>query len=167
LALLDNKHQFDNPKWQQRFWHIYFGTCTGEDRFYAIGTDNNTESSNNARVDKTEANLDPSNGKYMWWHDAQDCSKGGDSTVSPNIFISKNFGITSYNFSGGCTNSYIGFDYLGRPYASDFSQSTVPNNKGYMTSTCTIHFEMKGDKSFDINIEPETGYAYINGQPNS
>jgi prepilin-type N-terminal cleavage/methylation domain-containing protein len=166
LALLDDKHKFNDPKWQQRFWRIYFGTCTGEDRFFAIGSDDNSESANNGRVDQAEAALDPANGKPMWWHDAQDCSDTSD-TVSPNIFITKRYGITNVIFTGGCTNTYIGFDHLGRPYASDFTTSSTPDNKGYMTTPCMMEFTMHNDESFRIRIEPETGYAHIIGQPDS
>lgn len=167
LALVDDKQEFDDSKWQQRFWHLYFGTCTGSDRFYAIGSDDNKESSTNARVDKTEAALDPSNGKPIWWQDAQDCSSGGDDTVSPNIFITKKYSVDSITSSGGCANKYIAFDHLGRPYSSDFSSSTTPDNQGYMTSVCTFTFSLHNGDQFSIKIEPETGYAYIDGQTDS
>jgi len=164
LALMDNKHKFDDAKWQQRFWHIYFGTCTDNDKFYAIGSDDNMENSTNARVDKSEAAIDPVNGKYIWWQDAQDCSNGGDNTVSPNIFISKKYGIKAINKSGGCNNSYMGFDYLGRPYVSAFPSSSTPDNSGYMTQACIVTFTLSDNSTFSISIEPETGYAYISDQ---
>jgi len=166
LALASNKQKFDNSKWQQRYWHIYFGTCEGK-KFYAIGTDDNMESSDNARVDFTESALDPANGKHIWAKDGASCSGTHNiHDISPNIFIEKKYGLNSIDTSGGCTNKYIGFDHLGRPYESAFPQSSTPDNSGYMTSTCTFTFTMSDDDTFQINIEPETGYAYVVGQEN-
>jgi len=167
LALADDKHKFDDPKWQQRFWHIYFGTCESK-IFYAIGTDDNMESSNNARVDFTESALDPANGKHIWAQDGASCSGSHDiHDISPNIFIQKKYGVTNFASSGGCTKSYIGFDHLGRPYSSAFPSSATPDNSGYMTSTCNLTFTMSDGTTFQINVEPETGYSYIANQAGS
>jgi len=166
LALADDKQMFNNAKWQQRFWHIYFGTCEGK-QFYAIGSDDNMESSSNARVDFTESAIDPANGKHIWAQDGASCSGTHDiHEISPNIFIEKKYGVNSIAPSGGCGNKYIGFDHLGRPHASAFPQSTTPDDAGYMTSTCTFTVTMSDDDTFQIDIEPETGYAYVVGQEN-
>ena len=166
LALADDKQRFDNNKWQQRFWHIYFGTCEGK-KFYAIGTDDNMESSDNARVDFTESALDPANGKHIWAKDGASCSGSHDiHDISPNIFIEKKYGLNAITPSGGCGKKYIGFDHLGRPHSKKFSKSTRPDNAGYMKSTCTFKFTMSDGDTFQINIEPETGYAYVVGQEN-
>jgi prepilin-type N-terminal cleavage/methylation domain-containing protein len=164
LALADNKHKFDNPKWQQRFWHIYFGTCDNK-KFYAIGSDDNMENSTNSRVDFTESAIDPANGKHIWAQDGSSC-EGSHSLneLSPNIFIEKKYGLTTITPSGGCTNQYIGFDHLGRPYKSNFPSSSTPDYAGYLNSTCTLTFTMSDNTTFQINIEPETGYAYVVGQ---
>ncbi len=168
LALLDNKHKFNNPKWQQRFWRIYFGTCNGK-TFYAVGSDDSMESAVNARVDSSEAAIDPSNGKLMWAHDGSSCTSGSltINNLSPNVMIGKKYGIT---VTGGCAGvRYVAFDHLGRPYGSGFSTSTQPDNSGYMTSDCNFTFS-SSDNTFDpfsIIITKETGYAYIDGQPNS
>lgn len=169
LALLDDKHKFDNAKWQQRFWHIVFGTCTGNDRYYMVGSDDNMTSSTNAYFTQNEAALDPTNGKPMFWSNGTDCSTGGDNTVSENIFISKKYGVTNISTTGGCSNNYIGFDHLGRPYGSSFSNSSKPNNAGYMNSDCNLTFSSSNSAfdPFSIIINKETGYAYIDGQPDS
>ena len=165
LALIDDKHKFDDPKWQQRFWRIVFSTCTGSNRFYMIGTDDDMESASNAFFDKNESAVDPANGKPMFWSTGTDCSSGGDTSVSDRIFISKKFGITDITPSGGCsttanTKGHIGFDHLGRPHYG-FSSSTAPNYSSYMTSTCVFTFTMSDGDTFQIEILPETGYARI------
>ncbi len=170
LALVDDKHKFDNAKWQQRFWRIVFSTCTGSDRFYMIGTDDDMESASNAFFDKEEAAIDPSNGKPMFWTNGTDCSDGGDGNVSERIFVTRRYGINSIGASGGCGTGmgHIGFDQLGRPHYG-FSTSTSPDYSTIMTSDCNLTFNFV-DTSIDpliITIKKETGFAYIVDQEGS
>jgi len=176
LALLDYKHKFDDPKWQQRFWRIVFSTCTGTDKFYMVGSDDDMESSTNALFDENESAIDPVNGKPMFWTGGVDCSDGGDGTVSEEIFISKKYGVTAVTplAGSGCASAaHIAFDHLGRPYhGANFSQSgdTVaahPIYSGYMKTACTFGFTLSDGDTFSITIEPETGHAFIVGQPDS
>ena len=171
LALTDNKHMFNDAKWQQKFWRIVFSTCTGNDRYFMVGTDADMESSSNAFFDQSEAALDPSTGKPLFWTNGQDCSSGGDGTVSEEVFISKKYGITTVTSSGSCSNTansmgHIGFDNLGRPHYG-FSSSTQPNYSSIITSKCIFTFTLSDGDTFSIDIEPETGYAYISDQENS
>lgn len=160
LAQMDDKHKFDNPKWQQRFWRIYFGTCGGKP-FYAIGSDDNMDSANNARVDFNESALDPANGKHIWAHDSN-CAGGHNlADLSPNIFIGKRYGVTSVTVGGGCSNKYLGFDHLGRPFNGSFPFSEKPDYNGTIHSACELDFTLSDGSSFRIHIEPETGYSYI------
>ncbi len=165
FALQDDKQKFDNPKWQQRFWHLYFGTC--EDKlFFAVGSDNDMNSSTNGRVAFDESALDPSNGKHLWAVDGTSCSGAYHtaSEISPSVLIGKKYGVKTISHNGGCTNNYIGFDHLGRPYGDKFTNSKKPDNDGYMTSPCIFTFTLKKGDPFSIRIEPETGYAYVVGQ---
>ena len=168
LALVDNRHKFNKAKWQQRFWRIYFGSCSGGMKFYAIGTDDDMEDSTNARVDQNESALDPANGKVMWGQDAQECEGTIDSALSENTLIGRKYGVDT--ITGGCGNvKYIAFDYLGRPYGSGFSFSSQPNNTGYMTSDCSFTFSSSSSafEPFTVIIKKETGYTYIDGQEES
>ncbi len=161
LALIDNKHEFDDALWQKTFWQIKFESCANSSGiFLSIGSDEDKQGD----LDKSETAFDPSNGKRMFWRNTNDCSNGGDSSVSENIFLGKKYGVTSITPGGGCANQYIGFDHLGRPYGSSFPGSTKPNNAGLISSTCTLRFDLKNGESFTISIEPETGYAQIVGQ---
>lgn len=167
LALIDNKHKFDDPQWERRYWHLYFGTCDSK-IFYAIGSDDNMDGSDNARVDSTEAALDPANGKLMWAHDGG-CKSGSleMTDLSPNIFVGKRYGVKTVTAGGGCGSRYIAFDHLGRPHQGvGFSKATKPVHAGYLSSLCTLTFDLEKGDSFTINIEPETGYAYVVGQEN-
>ena len=171
LALTDNKHMFDNPKWQQRFWRIVFSTCTDDDRYFMVGTDDNMEDATNAFFDQNESALDPRTGKPLFWTNGKDCSNGdSNGIVSEDVFISKKYGITKVASDGGCgdgtTMGHIGFDNLGRPHYG-FSNSSQPNYASIITEKCTFTFTMSDGDTFAIEIEPETGYATISGQVDS
>jgi prepilin-type N-terminal cleavage/methylation domain-containing protein len=162
LALIDNKHKFDNPKWQRRWWRIMFAQCSDGKYFYRIGSDDDMDST--STFEQSEAAIDPANGKPMYVANNGDCS---DGNVSQNILIGKKYGVTVGNGSGGCDGvKSIGFDHLGRPHVG-FSGSNTPDYSSYMSSTCTFNFTLSDGGTFRINIEPETGYAYIDGQPDS
>ena len=106
---------------------------------------------------------------HFFWTNGVSCSNGGDGTVSPDIFLSYKFGITAISGSGGCNSAqHLAFDNLGRPYhGTNFSQSTASDSTGYMKTQCAFTFTMSDGDTFSINIEPETGYAYIVGQESS
>jgi len=163
LALMDYKHKFDDPKWQQRFWKIMFASCTNGDLFYRIGSDDNMTSS--GLFTKNEAAIDPITGKPIYMSN-NDANCDADTSVSKEIFLSKRFGITGINTTGCNNTAHIGFDHLGRPHQS-FGASTVPDYSSYLNARCTFTFTMSDGDTFSINIEPETGYAYINGQTGS
>lgn len=167
FALQDDKQKFDNPEWQQRFWHLYFGTCEGKP-YFAVGSDDDMTGSTNGRVTFAESALDPSNGKHLWAADSDTSSSCNGtypaSAISPSVLIGKKYGVKTITPDGGCGNRYIGFDHLGRPYGNKFTNSGTPNNEGYMTSDCTFTFTLEKGDPFTIQIEAETGYAYVVGQ---
>ncbi|MEA2048529.1 MAG: type II secretion system protein [Campylobacterota bacterium] len=162
LALMDYKHDFDTPAWQQRLWKIDFASCSGSTGFFMrVGSDMD----NGGAIGKEEAALDPITGKPLYWITSSECSKGGDETVSQNVFLSYRFGVEDITATGGC-NQHIAFDHLGRPHVGILT-ATTPTYATYMDTTCTLTFTMSSGDTFAIKIEPETGYAYIDGQEES
>jgi len=161
LALLDDKQSFNDKTWQGRFWAIQFTTSSIMlNNFFTVSTDLDGD----GNVDKNETALDPANGKYMYNAGGATTAIGSDE--SPNIFIGKK-GVTSLTSTGGCAGKKtIGFDHLGRPHVG-FLGSTTPDYSSYMPTDCTLQFDMKNGQSFKIIIKAETGYAYIDGQPDS
>ena len=160
FALLDDKQSFKDPKWQRELWQFKVESCGGgSGLFMSIGSDKDQQGD----LDRDEVALDPSNGKPMFWLNTDACTDGGDDTVSPDIFITRKYGVESITPSGGCAVQHIGFDHLGRPHTS-FSGSTQPNSASYISSACIFTFALKTGESFQIRIEPETGYAYVIGQ---
>ncbi|MDQ7084284.1 MAG: type II secretion system protein [Sulfurovum sp.] len=164
LALTDNKHQFNDPQWQRRFWRIMFGPCADKGIFFRIGSD---DDNSGGGFTEAESTLSPSDGKVLFLANNADCQN--DVTVSKDILLYKNFGITAVTASGGtggCTGVNIGFDNWGRPH-SGFANSTEPNYASIMTIPCTFTFTLSDETTFAITIQPETGYAQIVGQDDS
>jgi len=172
LALIDNKHRFkDSDKdWQKALWQIRF-TENSDMIFYTIAT--NMDLGNN--LDQNESAIDPYNGKYMHSGDAV-----ADDDESPNIFLTKKYGIDTVEFNDchGAQDSsakHIAFDRLGRPHrgitnTSSTGGTSATNDYGtyVRNKNCTITFDSPVfDSNFTIEIERETGYAFIVGEEES
>jgi len=169
LALTDDKHRFNNAQWQRRWWRIVFSTCTGQDRFFMVGSDDDMTGGTNAFFTQMEAAIDPRTGKPLFWTNGQSCAPGVDTSASSeDIFLSKKYGITNVKSTGSCGNTtnskgHIAFDNLGRPHYG-FSNSAQPNYASLITQRCTFTFTLSDGDTFIINIEPETGHAFIQNQ---
>ena len=161
LALIDDKHLVDDPKWQRRFWQIMFTTCTnGDGLTFRIGSDNDMDSV--STFESTEAAIDPANGRPLYGMN-NNCAS---AAISPNVFLGKKYGVTAINTSGCNNQASIGFDHLGRPHQG-FSGSNAPNSASYMQNNCRFTFGLQNGDTFSIDIAPETGYAHIVGQNES
>jgi len=57
----------------------------------------------NGNLNLNETAIDPSNGKYTFWNRFVSCPKNStdalNQKVSPNIFITQRYGISSVNFN--------------------------------------------------------------------
>ena len=162
LALTDNKHKFNEAKWQRAFWKFNIESCANNTGlFMGIGTDMDYSEEPSLK----ESALDPLNGRSMFWKNTSDCSDGlEDPAISSRIFLTDKYALISIEGSGGCDGvQHIGFDNTGRPHVS-FSNSDQPNYSSVLTTKCTFTFTMLNDTTFAIDILPETGYAYIVGQ---
>jgi len=90
--------------------------------------------------------------------------------VSPNIFLSKKYGIRDGNmrFSASCatnpagTRGHIAFDYLGRPRVR-ITTSTTPDDSTLMGADCniTLQFDDTSIPDAIITVERETGRVYL------
>ena len=171
LALNDDKTRPDGGVWQRRLWHIRFskGNVAGTKWFYTISSNND----NNSNVDFNETAIDPSNGKRFY-------NAAGNYDVDPNespdIFLTKRFGIDSIDFTGcnvptGSSGSnaahHIAFDQLGRPHKGVYGAAN--DYRTIMQGDCTITFgfEDSGIANLSILIHRDTGYAEIVGQSDS
>ena len=170
MALVDDVTNPFKPNWQRAFWRIGFNNCEDSSGLYEyIGSDKDLE----GNIDNNEAAIDPLNGKKMNWSGAK-CSDGGNNASSNRIFLTHKYNVTSLETSGGCPvegAQYIGFDNLGRLHQgfAGSGSTTSPLFESYLDSDCnlTFHFKDNVPAPFSIIIKKETGYAYIDGQPDS
>jgi len=170
LALSDNKHRSDNDvRWQTSYWRFEYEKCDNVDRYtYRVGSDIDLSGG----VNKIEAAIDPTNGKYIWANG--NCNNFDDlaSDESPDVYLYGRFGVEHVAHStttGSCTAQNIGFDYLGRPH-SGLKYYKTNNNSNFqklMTKDCILTFTMSDGDTFQIKIEAETGHSFIVGQENS
>jgi len=161
LALADDKTDPRDANWQKELWQLRFSkSSSSPDKwFYTISSDAN----HGGNVDQNETAIDPMNGKYIY-------HLAGDSTLdetdeSPNIFLSKKYGINSVVFTGDQTCSglhHIAFDHLGRPHSG--LGSTSNDYSSYLKTDCniTIGFDTSGVNNLVITVAAETGYITSN-----
>ena len=157
LALSDDKTDPRDLNWQKELWQLRFARSSTNNWFFTISSDNN----HGGNVDKTETFVDPLSGKYMY-------HLAGDSTLdetdeSPNIFLTKRFGVDSIVFSGDAncaTKQHIAFDNLGRPHSSLGVATTTHLFSSYLQTNCNIIVGFSDPDISDINItiQAETGH---------
>lgn len=169
MALSDNKHRpTHDDKWQTAYWRFEYEKCDLTDRYiYRVGSDSDLSGG----INKFEAAIDPTDGKYIWADGACDQFDDLDADESEDVYLYGRFGVTTVTHStalGSCTTQNIGFDYLGRPHSG---LGTYKNNgsefQRLMTKDCNLTFNMTDgavSDSFSIIIEAETGHSYIEGQ---
>ncbi len=74
LALMDNKHLYNNSKWQRRWWKIMFAQCPDTSGYYfKIGSDDNM-SSTNGSFSISESAMNPKDGKPFYMDNTLQCS---------------------------------------------------------------------------------------------
>ena len=181
MALTDNvtdprdSDAFKRDKWQRAFWRFGIEGCSDTGIFYYVSSDKDYQGD----IDTNEIVNDPANGLHLMGSNGAPCETQTQSGASPNIFLTKKYGITDGDISfincdpvsGTSNGKYIGFDYLGRPHRgfAGGSGSSTPDYASIIHTDCTIviNFGSSGLEDINITIEKGTGHAYIGGQPNS
>ena len=167
LAMIDDKYDSNDAEWYKGRWQIVFSNNIKTNNYeaYTIFSDAPGYSGDPS---VTEIAQNPQNDNLLM-------SGGYTGTVKLDINhnsfigmkklnIGMSYGVDDISLDGGCSNSRISFDYLGRPFTGDQSTMTGPYSAGtqrLITSVCNIIISSDID-SITISIEPETGYAKIN-----
>ena len=155
MALMADRHQYDDPNWQKSFWQISFRTCSDGAYFLSIGSD----TSYNDSLEKNETAIDPATGKRMF----TDCTTE-DTAASPLVLLSAKYGINNITGEDACAGTTnLGFDHMGRPHKGFFNNNT-PDYHSYIRGTCSFKFDLDDGASFTIDILPETGNMQIRDQ---
>jgi len=165
LALNDDKTDPFDTNWQNELWQIQFSTTTSTGYlFYVIGSDTDHSGGTTAFPAQDETAIDPVNGKYIFHISTNPELQTGES---PNILLGRKYGVSGVSPTGGCTTKQLAFDQLGRPHKNVGNAGN--DYTTYMTSDCNLTFSFTNNAAlpFSIIIKKETGYAYIDGQPDS
>ena len=164
MALMADRHAFNDRRWQQSFWQISFQACSDGALFLSIGSD----TSYNNVLEQNETAIDPATGKTMYWDTTTPCAAIEDTTTSsPLIFLSAKYGVDQIKGGGDCIGfNNLGFDHLGRPHVN-FRRNILPDSRSYIHNRCSFTFHLENGKSFTIDILPETGSMKIRDQNRS
>ena len=163
LALIDNKTDPSDRRWQRRYWHIRFETYNSSDPLWFYAVSSSRDGDNN--IDNNEVAIDPANGKKL---NNANSATGIGPDDSPSVFLGENYGVKDIRLSDGCAannRQHIAFDHLGRPHVGIYGATS--DYRSYMTSDCNVTLEFKEsdiDDNISIIIRAETGYANIVGQ---
>ena len=151
LAMMDDRFNPKDENWYKTRWRITFYKCRGNNnRYYIVYKDLNSLGHPN----RNESTINPYDGKKLY--NSGNCKE--NSTDSPEVLIGQKYDIVEINFTGGCSNRYIAFDFLGRPYSTIYGQNQIG---GLLHEDCNITFKTSDSKSFTITIKKETGYVKL------
>jgi len=162
MALIDDVSDPGDPNWQRGFWRFGFEGCSDNGLFYYVGADKDFQGD----IDENETVPDPSNGLPMMGSNSDPCEHQINNHASPNIFVSKLYGIVdpggvTFTNCGGAGARYVGFDHLGRPHGgfAGNSGSTSPDYSTVLSNDCiiTLHFSDNDLDDLNITIEKRTG----------
>jgi len=162
LALLDNKHNINDSRWQMTYWKWRYTLCSKSDKvFYSVSSDMNEK----GNVNRVESAIDTYNGKYLYQSNYF-CKEGATSNKddSSRVIISERFGIKSISNGGSCKGDVqsVAFDSLGRPHRGVESYSS-PNYEFLMKKNCSFTFSFFDEdiEPFAIVIEAITGRVFL------
>ena len=168
MALVDNVMPLDrDPHWQRAFWRFGFEGCSDNGLFYYVASDKDL----GGDIDGNETISDPSNGLPMMGSNSLPCENKANNGASPNIFVSKLYGIkdpngVKFTNCGASDATYVGFDHMGRPHGSfaGNSGSSTPDYSTILNSDCiiTLHFSDSALKDVNITVEKRTGRIHYN-----
>ena len=158
LALIDNRTNPENDRWQMELWTIAFAKDSDDGYNYSVCSNQN----NNSAFSQNECAIDPANGKYFYTPNGTKVKDIGENQ-SPNVFLGGNFGVKDIQLKDGCSGAkYIAFDNLGRPFIGGIYSKENLYSK-IMTRDCTITVKFKDTdlEDLEFSIKKETGFVEI------
>ncbi|WP_200763849.1 pilus assembly FimT family protein [Nitrosophilus alvini] len=153
LALIDDRFDPLDQNWYNERWRINFRQCTSGNGWYYVVFRDLNHGGAAAAPGRDESAINPFDGRRLF--NNGNCTENPED--SPEVIIGSKYSVTGINFTGGCTNQYIAFDEIGRPFFTTYG--TTPYS-GIMSNDCNITFQTS-DGQFTITITAETGYAYL------
>jgi prepilin-type N-terminal cleavage/methylation domain-containing protein len=166
MALVDDVMGLGNAdSWQRSFWRFGIEGCSDNGLFFYIAADKDRQGD----IDADEVAVDPSNGLPMMGDNGAPCAHGPNNHASPNIFLTKLYGISdpdgvTFDCGDNSNARYIGFDRLGRPHRGFAGNggSSTPDYSTVMQQNCTItlRFDDSNVGEVNITVERTTGRVF-------
>jgi len=169
LAIINDTYDATDDEWYKKRWQLVFfeGVEANNQVAYTIFSD--TVGSSTGNPQEIEIALNPLNKNQRMTGGYSGAGaldiRTSDFIGMKELNIGKKYGVLTKTLSGGCSNSRISFDYLGRPLKGDHDTMTSPYNSSIstqrlITSACTITLG-DGIDTIVLTIRPETGYTNI------
>ena len=169
LAMVDDKYDASDTDWYKSRWQLVFSNSNFTDNVpaYTIFSDRDWGSGYGGDAIEDEMAKNPENSNQVMTGGysataAIDYTNAGFKGMK-KLNLGKSYGVSDVNLTGGCSNSRIAFDHLGRPLQGDHSSMTGPYSAGsqrLIVADCIVTLS-NGSDSVSITIRPETGYSNI------
>lgn len=161
LALLDDKSNL-GEQWYKRYWRLFFhsglvGDSKEHEWRYTVFSDDGRFSGNPNSMNQI-AN-DPANiGKKLT--SGFNAQSYKDSRISPNLNLSKTFGIKNITFKDcGAKNQTISFDNYGAP-SGTVKSAKSPFSRRF-AKNCIITLYDKNGKNYSIVVHAVSGFVQV------
>jgi len=165
LALIDDKYLSIDGNWYKKRWQLVFSSSAAANNQVAYTIFSDTAGTSTGNVNTSEVARNPENSsQYMTGGysgaNALDITNSSFNGMK-KLNLGMSYGVSSVTLSGGCSNSRIAFEYLGRPLQGDQNTMTGAYSAGtqrLITSDCNVTLS-DGINSVLLTIKPETGYV--------
>jgi len=166
LAMVDDTFDANDSNWYKKRWQLAFSKSiyTGGTQAYTIFSDTAGTSTGDAQ--ESEIALNPQNNAQIMtggYGNAQAIDfRHANFKGMKKLNIGSSYGVESVSLNGGCDNSRVVFDNLGRPMKGDMSGNIQAyENDNLIQTDCVVLLKDANDNNVSIIIRPETGYATI------
>ena len=174
LSFINDTYDATDDEWYKKRWQLVFYEGADADNKVAYTIFSDKAGSSTGNPQETEIALNPLNRKQRMtggYSGANALDIRHTSFVGmKELNIGQKYGVISKRLGGGCSNSRISFDYLGRPLKGDHDTMTSPYNSGssqrLITTNCTITLR-DATESIVIRIVPETGFVCVLNDDNT
>ena len=163
LAMQDNRYMDNNDNaWYKTRWQLVFGTSNFSDNKLAYTIFADKAGAHTGQADISEIAKDPQNHNKLLSGGYAGTFNYTDTRSNHNLNLGNTYGINTVILTGGCSNSRISFDYLGRPFTGNLSSTGSPYHNGRLIqATCIVTLTDQSGDTRQIAVEPETGYTHI------
>jgi len=171
LSMVNDTYDANDANWYKKRWQINFGESTAANNVPAYSIFSDSAGSSTGDIQESELARNPQNPQQVMTGGTPNgpLSANRLSYTHPDFIgmkklnLGMSYGVTSYSLSGGCSNSRISFDNMGRPMKGDQSSMAGPYSAGtqrLITENCLITLS-DGNENIYITVTPETGYTCI------